>query len=77
MTVPDFMSKAFSFQDLQSGGHYVHDQAKIPLGQVGLKDIPKIFMIFHETKFSYVSGNRTPKKLLIFQKLMFQEMEFF
>ena len=33
MTVPDFMSKAFSFQDLQSGGHYVHDQTKIPGGR--------------------------------------------
>ena len=43
MNVPNLMSKAFSYQDLRSGGHYVrpssphrppgHDQTRIPRGR--------------------------------------------
>ena len=38
MTVPNFMSVAFSYQDLRKGGYYVppgQDQGKIPWGRQG------------------------------------------
>ena len=35
MTVPNFMSKAFSYQDLRGGALAEHDQTKRPRGRQG------------------------------------------
>ena len=35
----------------------------------------KKFLIFQETELFYISGNRNPKKLLIFEELTFQAQE--